>query len=573
MKKIIITLLLSTIFFQAFSQIGNLNPGVGTSIIPPGATATTATGCFLPLPTQTTGQFYFTYTSTGSNIVSSVTLSATSSGNTVTTVGPSTAVYFNGTNIYYNITLNTNATYCSSQILTLNLYKWNGSGYYLYCTKTQTVYCRDDSNDNMVQLNSGIYYVANDNTIDRMYWNGASWQYENIAPLYGWGTIKVDGWLAIDKDNMSFDKIYFKGKDGKVYNLFKSGSDWFVGVLNNAAVNASGCIRARTDGVYYIGTDAKVHHLYWSGSTWQYEAIAPSSGWTVTAQIDITIGSALVRGQSLELAAWPATNIFFRSNTNKIYNLVGSTGAWNLGQVSPTGAVDCAGEIITDNTGVYYKGTDNFIHRLYWSASVWNYDAMTTNNLSTANTAGQLAKISGENRVFYKGTDGALYNMYLSGSGWDVYPLSYTGGIVAGDIIANGNIYFIGTDNLIYNYWWGGSSWNLNALRYDVANAKGCSYNYRIPHSENNAQSENKFNVYPVPANDQLNIDFEADKETEVRVFIYNSLGQAVYDETMSVNGTTKETIMTDGLAEGQYLLIVVYPEGENKTHKFIIQH
>lgn len=572
MKKTLFTLLLSTLILKVFAQIGNFNPGVGSSIIPPGGTATTPTGCFLPLPTQTTGTFYFTYSSTGSNIVSSVSLSATSSGTAVTTVGSGTPVYFNGTNIYYNITLNANATYCTSQVLTLNLYRWNGNAYYLYCSKTQTVFCRDDSNDNLVQLNSGIYYVANDNTIDRMYWNGSAWAYENIAPIWGWGSIQVDGWLAVDKGDPAFDKIYFKGKDAKVYNLYKSGGSWYVGALSNTATPVSGCIRARADGVYYIGTDAKVHHLYWNNG-WQYEAIAPWTGWTVTAQIDISMGTSLRKGQSLDLAAWPASNIYFRSNTNKIFNLVGSTGAWNLGQISPAGAVDCAGEIINDNTGVYYKGTDNFIHRLFWNTSGWNYDAMPVNNLATANTAGQLSKNAGENRVFYKGTDGMLYNMYASGSGWDVFPLAYNGNIVAGDVLANGNVFFIGTDNLIYNYWWGGSSWNLNALTYSVANAKGCSFSYRLASPQNTTGQNTSSLLYPVPANHMITLELNVTEETEMQVSIYNVMGQMVYSETIQATGVTRKEINTQEFAEGQYQLMITSANGEKETRKFIVTH
>jgi hypothetical protein len=572
MKKMLFALLFNALLLPAIAQIGNFNPSVGSSIIAPGGSAITSTGCFIPLPTTTTGTFYFTYSATGSSIVSSVTLSATSSGSTVTTVGTSTPVYFNGSNIYYNISLNPNAAYCSSQVLTISLYRWNGNGYYLYCTKTQTVFCRDDSNDNLVQLNSGIYYVTNDNTIDRMYWNGSSWQYENINPIWGWGGIQVDGWLAVDNGDLSFDKIFFKGKDAKVYNLYKSGSDWYVGVLSNTATAVSGCIRARADGVFYIGTDSRIHHLYWN-SGWQYEAIAPWTGWTVSAQIDLFLGTPLRRGQSLSLAAWPASNVYFRSNTNKIYNLTGSTGAWNLGQISPSTAIDCAGELINDNTGVYYKGTDNFIHRIFWNTSGWNYDAMPLNNLTTANTAGQLSKNVGENRVFYKGTDGMLYNMYASGSGWDVYPLGYNGNIVAGDVLANGNVYFIGNDNFVYSYWWGGSGWNLNALTYSIANAKGCSFSYRLAQQISSSSTDDKLRLYPVPASVSLTVELNTSEEMEVQLSVYNIMGQCVHNESVTVFGTLKKEINTQEFADGQYQLIIISQNGEKQNQKFSVLH
>jgi hypothetical protein len=153
MKKVFASLLSCLIFFSLSAQIGNYNPSVTSLTLEPGETGTARVGCFLPLPTQTTGTFRFLSFPGSPALASQVTLSATSTGNSYTTVGQSVPVYFNGNNIYYSVTMASNATYCSTQTLLLKLYRWNGFQYSFYCDHTINITCKDRSRDNLVSLN------------------------------------------------------------------------------------------------------------------------------------------------------------------------------------------------------------------------------------------------------------------------------------------------------------------------------------------------------------------------------------------------------------------------------------
>lgn len=575
LRKLLTAMFIGAAGLSLQAQIGNYNPNAGTLVLPPGGSGIATPGCFVPLPTQQSGTYYYTYTTSGTSLASSISMSATSSGSTMTNYAPSTPFYFNGNNIKMNVTLASNAQFCASQVINYTIYKWTGSNYATYCGYTLTVVCRDDSKDNFIVQSSGMYYAANDYTIDRQYWDATlgSWQYEDITPVGGWGGVQVDGWLASVDYNT--DQIFFKGRDMKVYNIYKSGGNWYLGLLNASANNVAGCIRYRQDGLFYLGTDGKVYHLYWN-SGWQFEAITPWSGWTATAYIgaiNFSSGWAYT-GDAMELADWPATNIYFRSTTNKIYNLVGSTGSWGLGQISPAGAVDCAGDMTTDNTGVYYRGTDNFVHRLYWGSSSWMYDAMPTSNLSTGNTEGHLSKFAGENRVFYRGTDGLLYNVYQNGSTWDVFPLDYSVNTIAGDVLcADGKVFFVSTDNRVHNFWWSGSAWVDNALTYSIANAKGCSRNYRLEAPETApfaTAAENTMKLYPNPAKATVHLQYE--NGAPMRYDIYTVTGQRIQSEQLNGDSSTGAQIDISGLSDGIYLLSAEFSDGHHETQRLIVQ-
>jgi hypothetical protein len=554
----------------------------GTVTIAPGASASSTVGCFLPLPTAATGSYYFTYGSSGSSVISNITISATTSGFSYTTVGPgmSNLFYFNGNNIYVNVTASTSAQFCTSQVITIYMYKYAGgpSNYYIYGTYTLTVNCKDDTKDNLVVLGSGTYYVANDNTIDRLYWDpNLGWQYENITPVGGWTYRYVGGWLAAGDYNT--DDIFYKDKvNQSIFHLYKSGGNWYVDYVGGWPV--AGCVRVRQDGVFSLTTSGQINRTYLNSSnTWITEQIVPWGGWTVTAYMSSNLfsGNGQLTGMAMELAPWPATNVYFRGTDNKIYNLVGSAGAWGLGLISPTGAQNCTGDITTDNTGVYYKGADNFIHRLYWTSSGWVYDAMTTSNLSTGNTSGHLSKFPGENRVFYKGTDGKLYNMYLSGSQWDVFPLDYNVNTVAGDVTAVGNIFYINTDNRVHNFWWNGTAWVDNALNYNITNAKGCSSNYRIGAEEEEQQNIDatttlgETKLYPNPSEGIVKFIFPKNMSGTIRMTLYNSMGQLIESEQLMMPGEAYEKDFS-ALSKGLYMVVLESAEGKNETLRLLLK-
>jgi hypothetical protein len=375
----------------------------------------------------------------------------------------------------------------------------------------------------------------------------------------------------------------------------------------NAAL-VSGCIKARQDGIFYIGVDYKIHRVYWTGSM-QYEAINPNQGWTKKAYPAGTIifnpsSNNDNTGQAMDLETWPNNGIIFRSEDDKIYRLSGTTSNWNLASILPANSIDCNNDILVENktelvlvgniqvpnlrTIVYYKGSDKKIHNINYGSisNLWQYDAMTLINPSGVVVNGHLAKESGQDIIYYKGANGAV-NMYLyySGapsSGWLNAQLTSHTNIIAGDLVAaNGQVYCIGVDKFVYAYWQY-QGWNLNALRYDIANAKGCSSNYRIgdledelieePQLQINIDNSNNLSVYPNPSNTQFNIRLNLEEESSAFISVLSADGRLIFRQEVNSNSIYDYMIETTEWAEGLYL-IRVQAKDKVWSDRLIVKH
>jgi len=394
------------------------------------------------------------------------------------------------------------APLCSQQYITIKFYQWSSDFQipsHEVMQYTYTIYNKDYSKNNLIALASGMYYVTDNDKIDHLYWsvNTGGWVHESITPYNGWGNVLVAGWLAADYNN---DQIFFKGEDNVLYNIYKSGNVWYLGPVS-AIANVKSDIELRGDGVYYQNISNGIQHMYWTGNPgWASETITPVNGW-----------QGIIAAGSIALSK-TGSNIFFRTSTNKIVNLIGSTNNWSLYQLYSTPAsADCGGEIICDDAlGIYYKGTDSKVHKMSYNSG-WIYDAMTP-AYGSATVASSLTKFPGEERIFCKTTDGRTCNYYKNALNQWVVDGLYNGMTgVAGDVVAaDTKVYFINTNKLIYNYYWTGSFWYPDHLVSTPANAKSCSYIYRLANPENNSSDSitDALDVYPNPTNGFLNVDF-----------------------------------------------------------------
>ncbi|SFT82144.1 Por secretion system C-terminal sorting domain-containing protein [Lishizhenia tianjinensis] len=77
---------------------------------------------------------------------------------------------------------------------------------------------------------------------------------------------------------------------------------------------------------------------------------------------------------------------------------------------------------------------------------------------------------------------------------------------------------------------------------------------------------------YPVPADNQLNLNFPNTLNDEVSILLFNSLGQEVYMDTKKTLNTSTYTLPTSGLANGVYHLNVIHKD-ERYRSKISIQH
>ncbi|MBS1771328.1 MAG: T9SS type A sorting domain-containing protein [Bacteroidetes bacterium] len=90
-----------------------------------------------------------------------------------------------------------------------------------------------------------------------------------------------------------------------------------------------------------------------------------------------------------------------------------------------------------------------------------------------------------------------------------------------------------------------------------------------FPTGVNNPQVANKFNIFPNPANNSLNISLS--NPVDGTMSLYDMTGKQVASQNMSAT-VTAYTFNTSGLASGQYM-IMVQTANSIQTHKIAIKH
>lgn len=86
------------------------------------------------------------------------------------------------------------------------------------------------------------------------------------------------------------------------------------------------------------------------------------------------------------------------------------------------------------------------------------------------------------------------------------------------------------------------------------------------------AEESDIFSVYPNPASDALNISFNTGTAEILKLKMINSLGNLVYNETISTTGKVDHTINVGMMAEGMYFLNV-QGKNLNYSHKVSVLH
>ena len=75
--------------------------------------------------------------------------------------------------------------------------------------------------------------------------------------------------------------------------------------------------------------------------------------------------------------------------------------------------------------------------------------------------------------------------------------------------------------------------------------------------------------AYPNPTNSDVNIEFESSKTQNIKIEVYNTFGQKIYNKQInSFSGHFKEKIDFSGFCEGIYILNIIYNNGQLHTKR-----
>jgi hypothetical protein len=153
--------------------------------------------------------------------------------------------------------------------------------------------------------------------------------------------------------------------------------------------------------------------------------------------------------------------VFYRGSDNNIHHLFWSPAAglasqrWNVdGGVRGNPATMLVG----DQQHVFYRGSDNNIHHLFWSpaggfaADLWNIDGGVAGDPVTM-------LVGTQQHVFYRGTDNNIHHIFWSPSGGFASDRWNVDGGVRGDpatmlVGDQQHVFYRGSDNNIHHIFW-----------------------------------------------------------------------------------------------------------------------
>ena len=115
-----------------------------------------------------------------------------------------------------------------------------------------------------------VFYTGDNNKIYRYYYSNGAWQNQILRT----NQYYLTRWESELEVNSTGTKIFYINYQGRVCNLYKSGSNWYEGVLNTSArAQKTGSNFTYYDGnLIYIGNDHNTYKLYYS-SGWKYAKI------------------------------------------------------------------------------------------------------------------------------------------------------------------------------------------------------------------------------------------------------------------------------------------------------------
>ncbi|HZI18358.1 MAG TPA: hypothetical protein VEY09_07155 [Pyrinomonadaceae bacterium] len=361
---------------------------------------------------------------------------------------------------------------CSTQTIRFKFYDLLGQ---LVCTYNLTVVLVENSDGKNMTFVNGVskaYYAGGDFKAHVLTWGSpvaSQWNYSAVNPTSGWGPVQIAGQMASFADG---SRVFFKGRDQRLYNLVSSGSTWTLSLVKPGLPNVGGKVAARGNNeVVFYDVSGKIRRLLLTGGVWNDQII--------------NTGTGAIYGQSISLPPG-SSDIFFAYSNGSIRRAYPSGSTWLFEQVCPAGSGaggygNASEMLVTESNAVYYRGQgDARVHRYTKTGSAWSYEAMSPASDPNVNVSGYLTKFPGEERVFYKSTGGRVYNIYKQGGVWYNWALNYGVGGGGGDLLAaEEKIFYVNQDRRVHNFYWTGKIWWDDVLsRSGQADTKSCLYSY-----------------------------------------------------------------------------------------------
>jgi protein involved in polysaccharide export with SLBB domain len=280
-----------------------------------------------------------------------------------------------------------------------------------------------------------VFFIGTDNHVYELYFTaGTGWVYNDLTSLAR--AVPPTPTSALAGHSLGDDSkhVFFIGTDNHVHELFIAGGGRWddndlttlagVGAKPPTPASALTSYRLGDDSqhVFFIGTDNHVHELFIAGAGWHDNDLTALAGAVAPAAASALTGYRLVGDDSL--------HVFFIGTDNHVHELFFAGGSWaanNLtalaSAVPPTPTSALTGYRLGDDSQhVFFIGTDSHVHELDIAGAGWHDHDLTTLAGAVAPTpASALTGYPlGDNskHVFFIGTDDHVHELFFAGAGW-----------------------------------------------------------------------------------------------------------------------------------------------------------
>ncbi|MDR6923759.1 T9SS type A sorting domain-containing protein [Chryseobacterium sp. 2987] len=417
-----------------------------------------------------------------------------------------------------------------------------------------------------VGLGNQIFYRALSGQVQMYYWTSNGWQHATIQPNNSYSNL-VGGDIAVGLGN----QIFYRSMNGNVQTMYWANNSWQHGVVGGAVHSAPHSLAlGENNSVYYRGTNDKLYILYWSNNAWHSGDISGSVSNNTKIAGDVVVGNG--------------AQIFYRGGDGKLQMYYWGNNAWVHTYVDPAGSnasplyniQNTAGAISIDkdnNNTIYYRGTDNNMHRYYWNNTSWQHQWLGSNN--DAKVYGDITAGEG-NQIFYRGIDAKMHLYYLGSNNSWVHDWIETSlqtpnaHNVAGSIGKGpGNILFYrGNNGFMQHYFWNGAQMLKNSKENEYFSMDKTPPSPTIPKE---IPAGNFSTMTPNPAKDHIILTADCKSQTTITITITDMLGKTAMNSSHKADsGKNTITLDINKLNTGVYFLKIQDAQGASAVHKLI---
>ncbi|RLD75487.1 MAG: hypothetical protein DRJ07_17970, partial [Bacteroidetes bacterium] len=251
--------------------------------------------------------------------------------------------------------------------------------------------------------NNQLFYVRDDGRIHAIYEttedNWADHWLSSTAPTMKFGEETSIGYDVVTENS---NEIFYVAYNQRIYRLYYNGTGWSYSSTNSSA-------KVRRDSELHYGAygqlfyvdevNQKIHALYKSGSNWVYSwlngsspKVKPGSGFTVIPELN--------------------NKIFYIADNNRIYEMYWSNG-WKYSITNPSAYVRDDSKLKYGANGqLFYIDLNGIMHAMYKNGSSWTYTWLNGKAPKVKIGAGFELLPEQNNTIYYTDVEGNIIKLY-----------------------------------------------------------------------------------------------------------------------------------------------------------------